>query len=95
MDCLLIILQRTPLIDVMTRAAGHKVCSGKLLENLVFLASVLCYHNKELMLTRQDKVNLCQSIGKPGLTSLTDTVSSDACWLFSYVLDCEDDHLIE
>jgi hypothetical protein len=27
--------------------------------------------------------------------SLDDRVTSDACWLFSYLLDCEDDLLIE
>lgn len=42
-----------------------------------------------------DKVKLCQHVGKLALQSLHDKVCSDACWLFSYVLDCEDDSLIE
>lgn len=90
-----IVLQRTPLIDVMVKAAQHKVCSGKMLSALVFLASVLAYNSGELGLTRDNKVRLCQSVGKPGLISLEDRVVSDACWLFSYLLDCEDDLLIE
>lgn len=79
----------------MSKAASHKVCSGKMLSALTFLASVLAYHNRALNLTREQKVRLCQSIGKHGLLSLDDRVSSDACWLFAYLLDCEDDLLIE
>ena len=52
LEALRTILQRTALIEVMTRAAGHKVCSGKLLASLVFLASVLGYFRNELMLTK-------------------------------------------
>ena len=90
-----LVLQCTNLIEVITRSAAHKVCSSKLLSTLVFLGSVLCYYRRELGLTRIDQVRLCQSIGKPGLLSLQDRVVSDACWLFAYVLDCEDDSLIE
>ena len=80
---------------MITLSAAHRVCSSKLLSSLVFLASILCGNRRDLGITRMDQVRLCQAIGKPGLLSLQDRVCSDACWLYAYVLDCDDDSLIE
>ena len=44
MQALVSILQRTPLIEMMTRAVSQKHCTGKMLGSLTFLASALCFH---------------------------------------------------
>ena len=54
-----VVIQRTPLLEALTGAASHRVCNGKLLAALVYLASVLGYHRRGLGLTKQDQVRLC------------------------------------
>lgn len=79
----------------MTASATHRTCNSKLLYNLVFFASGLCYSREALGLTLMDKARLCTEIGKQGLTSIDDRIVSDACWIFSYILSDADDYLIE
>ena len=89
-DVTLLILQRANVIQVMTSISENSDCDGTMLKNIVWLASLLMQQRSSLGLTRDNKLKLCE-IGKGGLMAIDSSIASDACWLFAYALDTEDD----
>ena len=75
-------------------------CDNRILETIVWLASLLMlYINHNAGLTRPAVVSLCQ-VSFKGLQSIdyssdsnmvTDSLQSDACWLYARAFDGTDD----